>query len=236
MINGKCSDLLNGRDITEEDVIKYIACIAKRQAFICAERGLHCVDVPCFSSSIVVLQGQNRYMRIRKIWKIIKKFLVSSERRIRIYEDDLLKVDLYIVMKKGTLYIDKSEMFMLDEYDSKNMQCTQITNTYKLYTYLEARLEENFIRINTIYLLKKLIEAGHEDLVDLLFDTIFIIYDIKRGNFDRITDLYMNINNIISKLHNFKDVLRDILPEIYNSNLIEKLKKRIKPLNTMLSR
>ncbi len=236
MINGDCSNFILRDRITEADVVRYIACIVRRQALYCAERGLHCIDVPCFSSSVVMIDRQDRYSKIRKIWKIIKKFLVNNEKRIRIYDDDdLLRVDLYIVLKKGTLYLDKSETYMLDEYDSKNVQCVQITNAYKLYTYLEARLEEgNLIRINVIYLLKKLVEAGHIDLLDSLINTLLLIYDIKSGNFNKIADLYLNMNNIVSKLSYFKDVLKDVLPEAHSSQLLDKLKRKIKPLCDIL--
>ncbi len=233
MFNGRCDDILRRADIGEEDIIRFILCTARREAYYCAEAGLHCIDVPCFSSSIVPLDRQVKYNVVRKIWKTIRRFLGNStERKITIFDDDLLKVNLYVTVKKGTLYLDKSGRYMIDEYDARSTSCVQVTNAYKLYAYLEARIEEgNLIRINVIYLLKKLVEAGHSDLVDAILELVLLVYELKNGNFDKIARLYMDLNLVLRKLSCFKDVLRDVLPE---PQLLEKLKHKIKPLCNIL--
>ncbi len=233
MFNGRCDDILRKTDISEEDIIKFMLCTARREAYFCASRGLHCMDVPCFSSSIVPLDRHFKYNIVRKIWKTIRRFLGSSnEKKITIFDDDLLKVSLYVVIKKGTLYLDKSGEHMVDEYDAKRVSCIQVTNTYKLYSYLEARIEEgNLIRINVIYLLKKLIEAGHVDLVDAILELVLIVCELKKGNFEKLTRLYMDLNLVLRKLSCFRDVLRDVLPE---PQLLDRLKHKIKPLCNVL--
>ncbi|NPA22757.1 MAG: hypothetical protein GXO23_00465 [Crenarchaeota archaeon] len=233
MFNGKCDDILRRADISEEDIIRFILCTARREAYFCAASGLHCIDVPCFSSSIVPLDRHMKYNVVRKIWKTVRRFLGgASEKKITIFDDDLLKVSLCVVIKKGTLYLDKTGRYMIDEYDTRSMSCVQVTNAYKLYSYLEARIEEgNLIRINVIYLLKKLIEAGHVDLVDAILELVLIVYELKRGNFDKLARLYVNLNLVLRKLSCFKDVLKDVLPE---PQILEKLKHKIKPLCNIL--
>ncbi len=212
----------------------YILCSLWRQARYCALLGLRCLDVPSMSSSTMHdIPEERRELTIRKIWRNLRKE-IRQERRFVIYDDGVTKLSIVLLLKKGPLYVNRNYNISVDDVDRNHVDCIQVTNVHKLYIYVEAHLErENLLKINVVYILKKLYEAGYSDLADELVRLVAYLILFRQGQYYVLPSLYKSLSFVFTRLQMFSGILRDILGPL-ESMTLEKLRNALKPIRDVL--
>ncbi len=225
------------RDICDilSELPLYILCSLRHQARTCALLNLRCLDVPILSTSTMHdIPEERREQTIRKIWRYLRKE-IGQEKRFVIYDDGVTRLSIVLTLKKGPLYVNRAYNIAIDDVDSNHIECVQVTNVYKLYVYLEAHLErENLLKINVVYILKKLYEAGHAELADELLRLVALLVRFRQGRYHVLPSLYKSLSKVISNLQMFGWILKDIVGNVENISL-EKLRTAIKPIRDILS-
>ncbi|GEM_PF-3495971 len=213
----------------------YILCGLRHQARTCALLGLRCLDVPAISTSTIHdIPEDKREQTIRKIWRFLRKE-IGQEKRFFIYDDGVTRLSVVLLLKKGPLYVNRTYNIAVDDVDSSRIECVQVTNVHKLYIYVEAHLErENLLKINVVYILKKLYEAGYAELADELLRLVALLVKFRQGCYHVLPSLYKSLSKVVSNLQMFSGILKDIVGNVENISL-EKLRTAIKPIRDILS-
>ncbi len=196
------------------------------KAKLCSKLNLHCIDTPIITSKTLPTSDK---LLIRKFWKKIKKFLNGYERRWFFFDNKLSRFAILLRIVKGSINIAKSYRIGVTNVDCNSVECVSVTNTNMLYAYLEGYVDRlNYMRINLVYLLKKLIDIGDEKLVNNLVRLVQEIVKYYRGEVD-FGQVMINLNDVINGMLTYNDVLRDVL----QVNKLSEVKLFIKHIKTL---
>jgi len=209
---------------------EYITCALYLKAKLCSILKLRCVDVPVFTSSTMPFIENKDENFTRKFWKyLIKRYLNGQEvSKIKFFDNGYSKMYIALHVVKGPIYILRKHNIAVDKPDCID-ECTLSTNTYKLYTYLEGEVESNYMRLNLVYLLKKLEDLGYTGFVDDLIELTLSILKLRKGDYQSITKILTLSNRILIQLKDFKEVISDVV--FCNVSEIEKF---VQPLRQVL--
>jgi len=191
-----------------KNYVNYLVDSIYSQLDNCIRLNILCRDPPATTSQILRSLGLN-YYSIRRFWRLFKTYLGKGRNSITLYKykDIVFRAEVEIKTEaicfiEPTVFIDKLECEELNhKYNSK-----LITNANTLYIYIKGYVNnELFIKINTIYLLKKLYDLGEVNTVN----SIKILSKKLANNLLTFNDV-KHLVNIFKTLLRFSCELREI--------------------------
>lgn len=172
----------------------------------CIAHNVLCRDPPATTSALLRRLGLSEY-HIRRFWSIAKNKIKNKSNTVTIFKhrNVLFKVEFEIRLGSSCLIEPAA---YIDEFDCQEvMYARQITNLNMLYVYLKGYVNnELFIKINGVYLLKKLMDLGEVNSVNSI-RTIAKRMLEKSFSFNDLT----HVNNLVSTLLRFNRELKEII-------------------------
>jgi len=172
----------------------------------CFKYNAKCRDPPAVTSSLLKSKLSLSEFKIKRFWRIARAYHGYS---LSIYRLRDVWFHLVILVKKGTAYSYNDDFFP-DEFDCMKVKCLEYTNENMLYIYLEGGLGGEALRINTIYVLKKLLEVESECYKKLMEGVEGVI---RRDH----TKIVRSIPCLFRILKKHSTILSEILPFIPKS-------------------
>ena len=171
-----------------------------RQVKGCLELSLGCRDVPVATSPLLKSLGFSDY-KVKKFWKIAKSFTGFS---INIYRYE--ETCFYIVLEVRREPLLAYQNVYVDFIDCQQVHCTEYPKGNKLYIYIEGSLEGNFMKINGVFLLKKLLELRpgcYKEVMSLIYGSL-------RGDLSLMLKGARCLFNLVNA---YKDLVSIVLPK-----------------------
>ncbi|MEM0504970.1 MAG: hypothetical protein QXN19_04040 [Sulfolobales archaeon] len=180
----------------------------------CVVLNLVCRDPPSTTSALLRHLGLNEY-DIRSFWNTAKRKIGNNTNEVTIFKHKNVAFNVEIEIRSGSSYYIPPTTF-IDEFDYQETTfAKQITNLNMLYVYLKGYLNnELFIKVNGVYLLKKLIDLGEVKTVN----SIRIIAKKLLDNSFTFSDL-IHLNNLVNTLLRFNNELKEIMVYVPKNNV-----------------
>ncbi|RLG83474.1 MAG: hypothetical protein DRO18_07855 [Thermoprotei archaeon] len=171
----------------------------------CIKYRLKCRDPPAVTSSFLRFKLNYTEFRVKRFWRIAKAYHGYS---LNVYRLRDAWFHLVILPKKGVAFTyDNYELFP-DMFDCMRISCTEYPNENLLYIYLEGSLGGEALRLNLVYVLKKLFEVK-----PLCYETIIegVKSMVSKGSYSEIVK---SMPCIFRLLREYGPLLSEILPVI----------------------
>ena len=172
----------------------------------CLKYNAKCRDPPATTSSLLKSKLGLSEFKIKRFWRIARVYHGYS---LNIYRLRDAWFHLVILVRRGTAYSYNDDFFP-DEFDCMRAKCLEYTNENMLYIYLEGGLGGEALRINTIYILKKLLEVESECYKKIMEGVEGII---RRDH----TRIIRSVTCLFRILKSYSTILSEILPFIPRS-------------------
>ncbi len=166
---------------TQPWIVEAIIKSAKRVVEDCIELGLKCLDPPATITPLLRCLGYNEY-QARKFWAFFENLEKPLE--VKIYKYLSIEFKLLIAHRKEIVMHLKKGCTPLDELDCRRLhkECIKTPHAHALYVFLEGRVEEDYIRLNIIRLLKLLYEKYPDKTRKILDILVEAAWDHRKIN------------------------------------------------------
>ncbi len=172
----------------------------------CLRYGLACRDPPATSSIFLRDALGLTEFRVKRFWKVASAL---SKTRLTIYKVKNIEFDLLLAREKSSIHVIDGILYV-DSFDCescKNM-CREIANTNSLYLYISGSIGGNNLKVNAVYVLKKVAEAFpdcYSALIELT-RALALSGDVKK--------VVKGITCLFKILRESKKLLSEVLPII----------------------
>jgi len=191
-----------------KDYINYLVDSMYSQLGNCIKLNLLCRDPPAVTSQILRSLGLNDYY-IRRFWELFKNCLKEGRNSITLYRYKGIVFKAEVEVKTNAIcFIEPTAFIDIFECEELNYKYNSklITNANTIYIYVKGYVNnELFIKINAIYLLKKLFDLGETNTVN----SIKILSKKLANNSLTFNDI-KHIVNLFKTLLRFSCELREI--------------------------
>ncbi|MEM0361832.1 MAG: hypothetical protein QXT01_03355 [Sulfolobales archaeon] len=186
--------------------VKYVLDSIFIQLDNCITLNAVCRDPPATTSAILRTLGLSEY-EIRSFWNIAKRRIRDKLHTITIFKHRNISFKVVVEVRSGSSCFIAPTSF-IDEFDCQEFpQARQLTNLNMLYVYVNGyRNDELFIKVNVVYLLKKLVDLGEARTVNSIRKVAEKLIT-KSFTFDTLP----YINDLINTLLRFNRELRELI-------------------------
>jgi len=194
-------------------IYEYIAYKTVELAALCSKLGLKCVDVPVVVTYTLKHDLDLEDRDVRRVWHLLGKTILHNK-LVRVFENDSFRFDLKLTLKKEPVYVHRDLNIPVGRSDVKSkLSCNYILipRSHALYIDVEAKFSEQIcIKINLVYLLKKLYELGFIELIEnLLAVTLLVLRGVVFGRV-HAHSILTRVSKISSMLRAFRDILYEL--------------------------
>ncbi len=173
----------------------------------CVRHRLRCRDPPAVTSTFLRLVLGFSEFRVKRFWRVARSL---AGYKLTVYRLRDAQFHLVPTVRRGPVFVLSSEPVFLDVFDSMKHRCIEYPNENAFYLYIEGELGGEALRINTVYVLKKLFEVRPR-----CYETIInSIERIIEG--DTIKGI-LGFTCIFKVLRDYSNLLADVLPVIPRS-------------------
>ncbi len=173
----------------------------------CIKYGARCRDPPVITSTFLRNALGFSEFRVKRFWKVAKSLMGYS---LNIYRLRDAWFHLVINVRKGAVFVTEDGSFFPDMFDCMKLRCVEYPNENVLYLYVEGGLGGEALRVNVVYIMKKLF-----DIRPNCYDTLVkSIENISEGNLVGGMSGFICVFKI---LKDYSSTLADILPVIPKS-------------------
>lgn len=186
--------------------VKYVLDSMFIQLDNCIALDAVCRDPPATTSTILRTLGLSEY-EIRSFWNIAKRRIRDNSHAITVFKYRNISFKVVVEVRSGASCFITPTSF-IDEFDCREFpQARQLTNLNMLYVYVNGyRNDELFIKVNGVYLLKKLVDLGETRTVNSIRMVAEKLLS-RSFTFDAIP----YINDLINTLLRFNRELKELM-------------------------
>ena len=173
----------------------------------CIKYDVRCRDPPAITSTFLRNVLGFSEFRVKRFWKVAKSLMGYS---LNIYRLRDAWFHLVLNVKKGAVFVVENANFFPDMFDCMKLKCVEYPNENVLYLYVEGGLGGEALRVNVVYILRKLF-----DLRPTCYETLMkSVENISEGNLIGGMSGFICVFRI---LKDYGNILADILPVIPRS-------------------
>ena len=194
------------RDIAVCEFIDVVLQSIDSQVKNCLKYGLACRDPPVTNSMFLRDVLKLTEFRVKRFWRVASALSKTS---LIIYKVKNIEFNLILVRKKNSVYVIDEALYV-DSFDCelfKNM-CREIANTNSLYLYISGSVGGNNLKVNAVYILKKLAE-GYPDCYSALIKLIRAL--ALSGDVRKVVK---GITCLFKVLRERRNLLNEVLPVV----------------------
>ncbi len=165
-----------------------------------------CRDPPAVTSAILRSLGLNNY-DIRSFWYTAKRKVRDKSYTLTVFRHRDVSFKVELEVRTGSSCFTPPTSF-IDRFDCQELQSTKlITNLNMLYVYVKGYIDDElFIKVNGVYLLRKLVDLGEGNTVH----SIRIITKKLLSKSFKFNDL-VHVNNLVNTMLRFNQELRELI-------------------------
>ncbi len=195
------------REVAVKEFINALIRSLDHQVKGCVKYDVRCRDPPAITSTFLRSVLGFSEFRVKRFWKVAKSLMGYS---LNIYRLRDAWFHLVLNVKKGAVFVIENDNFFPDMFDCVKLKCVEYPNENVLYLYVEGGLGGEALRVNVVYILRKLF-----DLRPTCYDTLIkSIESISEGNLIGGMSGFICVFKI---LKDYGNILADILPVIPRS-------------------
>ncbi|RLG78098.1 MAG: hypothetical protein DRO12_00010 [Thermoprotei archaeon] len=201
----------------ETNYVRYILKSVKSQVIGCIDEGLICLDPPAATTAILRKKLGLSESTIRSFWRFAKNHKFSVEDAL-IYKFAEARVGLEMNVTQGTAYA--IEDVYVDSIDCKlhPRRCSEVPNANMLYVYVVASAEGSMVKVNTVYLLKKLIQVEGPRILQVINNLVLTLVNDEKTRASVEDLLYL-----VSIVRKYRKYTQDIFVKVPEN--LDELKK-----------
>ncbi|MCD6428123.1 MAG: hypothetical protein J7L12_00725 [Desulfurococcales archaeon] len=145
------------RDVAVCEFIDIVLQSIDSQVRNCLKYGLACRDPPATNSIFLRDTLGLTEFRVKRFWKVANAL---SKTKLTIYKVKNVEFDLLLIRKKNSVYVVDGVLFV-DTFDCEACKgmCREVANTNLLYLYISGSVGGSSIKVNAVYVLKKIAEV-----------------------------------------------------------------------------
>ena len=194
------------RDVAVCEFIDIVLQSIDSQVRNCLKYGLACRDPPATNSIFLRDTLGLTEFRVKRFWKVANAL---TKTRLTLYKVRNIEFDLLLIRKKSSVYVVDGVLFV-DTFDCEACKgmCREVANTNLLYLYISGSVGGSCIKVNAVYVLKKVAEAYptcYTTLIELT-RSLALSGDVKK--------VVKGITCLFKILKENKKLLSEILPVI----------------------
>lgn len=184
-------------------IIKGIDCQVKG----CIKYDVRCRDPPAITSTFLRNVLGFSEFRVKRFWKVAKSLMGYS---LNIYRLRDAWFHLVLNVKKGAVFVVENDNFFPDMFDCMKLKCVEYPNENVLYLYVEGGLGGEALRVNVVYILRRLLDSR-----PTCYETLMkSVENINEGNLIEGMSGFICVFRV---LKDYGNILSDILPVIPRS-------------------
>jgi len=200
------------RRLTEVGLREFIDLLLRsidHQVRECVRYGARCRDPPAVTTSMLKDLFELSEFRVKRFWKVSESL---SRARVEVYR--VRGSEFYITLKrrKGSGYVVNNTFFP-DTYDCDKLRrwCVEVANVNELYLYLEGVVEGESMRVNVVFLMKKLAEASPKCYKNIMA----LVRALSLGvGFEAVAG---GVRCLVAVLRRYRGLIADVLPVVPRS-------------------
>ncbi len=173
----------------------------------CVKYGARCRDPPAVTSTFLRNSLGFSEFRVKRFWRVARSLTGYS---LNVYRLRDAWFHLVPSVRRGAAYVVREGDFFPDVFDCMSLECVEYTNENSLYLYLEGGLGGEALRLNVVYVLRKLFMAR-----PACYETIVrAVESVSKG------DLAGGMSGLICMFRVLKDygnLLADVIPVVPRS-------------------
>ncbi len=192
----------------------YIVCAVYIKGMLCSRLNLRCTDVPVFTSNTMPFFSYDRDDKyIRRVWNFLKRVISGNTRSIQILSHGNASFFITANVVKGSSYVLRGHNISIEKIDCHD-DCKLTTNTLMLYVYLEGFVGNNHLKVNLVYLIKRLFDSGYGELAEDLTRLTIGLLKLKQGLSNDVGEVTVLMNRVVDELKDFRDLLKDAMIDV----------------------
>jgi len=154
------------RDVAVCEFIYFVLQSIDSQVRNCLKYGLACRDPPAINSLFLRgVLGLTEF-RVKRFWRVVDAL---GNTKLTIYRVKNVEFDIQLVKERGPAYVINDVLFAdIFDCETRRNTCREIANTNSLYLYISGYVGGSHIKVNSVYVLKKIAEFYPDCYVSLI--------------------------------------------------------------------